>query len=651
MDSYMCMDLKLNNFMNLFNYIVFFKLYFNDNWFITIYQKHNNFFLKINLYKVLKFYKRIIEIIATILFRLYSINLYICLVKKINFIDIRFKFSMTDMYFGIDFGDNYTVISHNNSERVQIYNSNGSRLIPSIVFFGDDRRYFGEQAKNFRTQNLSKYITHIKSLVGLPYKSRQRELISSYTWMELVDVGGYTGVSVDMYGQKVTIMPEQIVAFFLKSILPGECLICISVPCYWNSDRRVKLRDAIEITGNKCCSICNDVTAAAVNYMIEKGNKMPKSGQAPLKALFISIGEGSCTVSAIGMKLLDITVYSVATSTDLSGIVINMDFINHMAARIKSEKNKDPLKDLRTYIRFRDECERVKKVLSTIPQTKLEVTIDDDDISMNVSRNELETLIKSRKDILKSLIKKVLQDAVLTESMIDFVEIIGSSTRIPLIRQEILDITGLEPRQSMNADECVALGCGYLFKSFNLVDRTVDEYTVSCNGNLYSLFKPCTQFPAKCDISFNEIKDAKQLIIYNDNNEMAKIDIIKQGRNDFLVISIGKNGILQASATEKTQITFTDGSFTKDIIEKFKSEEKELSDRDAMDIKVENIKNELETEINNVKCVVCGTKNPPEGLKKTYDEISKWFYDNENEKLPFSDYSKRLGLLREKKNV
>jgi molecular chaperone DnaK (HSP70) len=59
--------------------------------------------------------------------------------------------------------------------------------------------------------------------------------------------------------------------------------------------------------------------------------------------------------------------------------------------------------------------------------------------------------------------KKCLEDALagsgLTNEQIDFVELVGEATRIPICIQQINDVFQKEPSRTLNSTDCIARGC------------------------------------------------------------------------------------------------------------------------------------------------------------------------------------------------
>ena len=55
-------------------------------------------------------------------------------------------------------------------------------------------------------------------------------------------------------------------------------------------------------------------------------------------------------------------------------------------------------------------------------------------------------------------VQRALSDAGIAASELGQVLLVGGSTRIPAVQEEVKRLTGKEPSKSLNPDECVALG-------------------------------------------------------------------------------------------------------------------------------------------------------------------------------------------------
>ena len=79
-----------------------------------------------------------------------------------------------------------------------------------------------------------------------------------------------------------------------------------------------------------------------------------------------------------------------------------------------------------------------------------------------LSRDQYEALIRPLVESTLDSASKALQDAGKKPGALDAILLVGGSTRTPLISHLLTERTGLEPRQEVHPDLCVALGAGVL---------------------------------------------------------------------------------------------------------------------------------------------------------------------------------------------
>lgn len=132
----------------------------------------------------------------------------------------------------------------------------------------------------------------------------------------------------------------------------------------------------------------------------------------------------------------------------------------HFADQFKDKYKIDIRKNPKAYNRILIAAEKLKKVLSanTTAPFSVESVMDDIDVSSQLSREELEELVEPLLKRVTYPITNALAQAKLTVNDIDFVEIIGGTTRIPVLKKSISDVFGKPLSSTLNQDEAVAKG-------------------------------------------------------------------------------------------------------------------------------------------------------------------------------------------------
>ena len=340
---------------------------------------------------------------------------------------------------GIDLGTtNSCVAVMEGGQPTVIANTEGARTTPSVVAFTKaGERLVGEPAKRQAVTNAERTISSIKREMGSDYrvtiddKKYSPQEISAMILQKLkADAEGYLG-------EKVT-----------------EAVI--TVPAYFNDAQRQATKDAGKIAGLDVKRIINEPTAAALAYGLDNEREQ--------KIMVYDLGGGTFDVSVIEIGDGVIEVLSTAGNNRLGGDDFDQKIADYMIAEFKKTQGVDLSADKMAMQRIKEAAEKAKKELSSATTTNINLPF----ISMNES-GPLHfdmTLTRAKFDelthdlVLKTSepVTRALSDAGITASELGQVLLVGGSTRIPAVQEEVKRLTGKEPSKSLNPDECVALG-------------------------------------------------------------------------------------------------------------------------------------------------------------------------------------------------
>ncbi|MCI8321766.1 MAG: molecular chaperone DnaK, partial [Dorea sp.] len=295
----------------------------------------------------------------------------------------------------------------------------------------------GEPAKRQAVTNAERTISSIKREMGSDYrvaideKKYSPQEISAMILQKLkADAEGYLG-------EKVT-----------------EAVI--TVPAYFNDAQRQATKDAGKIAGLDVKRIINEPTAAALAYGLDNEKEQ--------KIMVYDLGGGTFDVSIIEIGDGVIEVLSTAGNNRLGGDDFDQKVADYMIAEFKKTQGVDLSNDKMAMQRIKEAAEKAKKELSTATTTNINLPF----ISMNES-GPLHfdmTLTRAKFDELTSdlvaktsePVTRALSDAGIAASELGQVLLVGGSTRIPAVQEEVKRLTNKEPSKSLNPDECVALG-------------------------------------------------------------------------------------------------------------------------------------------------------------------------------------------------
>ena len=340
---------------------------------------------------------------------------------------------------GIDLGTtNSCVAVMEGGQPTVIANTEGARTTPSVVAFTKTgERLVGEPAKRQAVTNANRTISSIKREMGSDYK-------------------------VDIDGKKYS--PQEISAMILQKLKAdaegylGEKVTeaVITVPAYFNDAQRQATKDAGKIAGLDVKRIINEPTAAALAYGLDNEKEQ--------KIMVYDLGGGTFDVSIIEIGDGVIEVLSTAGNNRLGGDDFDQKITDYMLADFKAKEGVDLSGDKMALQRLKEAAEKAKKELSSATTTNINlpfITATSEGpkhFDMNLTRAKFDELTRDLVDKTAEPVRRALSDAGLTAADLGQVLLVGGSTRIPAVQEEVKRLTGKEPSKSLNPDECVALG-------------------------------------------------------------------------------------------------------------------------------------------------------------------------------------------------
>ena len=340
---------------------------------------------------------------------------------------------------GIDLGTtNSCVAVMEGGQPTVIANTEGARTTPSVVAFTKTgERLVGEPAKRQAVTNADKTISSIKREMGTDYKvaiddkKYSPQEISAMILQKLkADAEGYLG-------EKVT-----------------EAVI--TVPAYFNDAQRQATKDAGKIAGLDVKRIINEPTAAALAYGLDNEKEQ--------KIMVYDLGGGTFDVSIIEIGDGVIEVLSTAGNNRLGGDDFDQKITDYMLADFKAKEGVDLSTDKMALQRLKEAAEKAKKELSSATTTNINLPFitataeGPKHFDMNLTRAKFDELTHDLVEKTAESVTRALSDAGITAAELGQVLLVGGSTRIPAVQEEVKRLTGKEPSKSLNPDECVALG-------------------------------------------------------------------------------------------------------------------------------------------------------------------------------------------------
>ena len=370
-------------------------------------------------------------------------------------------FSMSKII-GIDLGTtNSAMAVLEGGEPTVIVNAEGDRTTPSVVGFRKDgERVVGKAAKNQAVTNPTNTIASIKRFIGRNYSETESERKTvAYNVVQGKD--GRNMVEID--GKEYT--PEEISAMVLQKLKAdaekylGEPVTeaVITVPAYFNDAQRQATKDAGKIAGLDVKRIINEPTAAALAYGLDKKAEDEK-------ILVFDLGGGTFDVSILELGDGVFEVLATAGDNHLGGDDWDQRVIDWLADKFKADQGVDLRTDKMALQRLKEAAEKAKMELSGTQQAQINLpfitAVDGNPVHLDytLTRAEFERITSDLLDRCKTPVDKAMRDAGLSNGDIDEVILVGGSTRMPAVQEEVKKLTGKTPNMGVNPDEVVAVG-------------------------------------------------------------------------------------------------------------------------------------------------------------------------------------------------
>ncbi|KAI9283336.1 heat shock protein 70 family [Sporodiniella umbellata] len=437
---------------------------------------------------------------------------------------------------GIDLGNLQAVIAVARNRGIDVIcNEVSNRATPSLISFGPQSRYIGEGAKTQEISNAKNTVCSLKRLAGRTVEDPEvQETEKVHLMAEIADAQGQAGIKVNYLGEEQVFSNVQLLAMYLHKIkditaaeINGPVTDCvITIPGWFTEVQRRAVLSAAEMVGLNCLRLVNDLTAAALGYGI---TKLDLPEEKARNVAFVDIGHSSYSVSIVSFLKGQLTVRGSAYDQHFGGREFDAVIVEKLAEQFKEKFKIDVYSNKKALLRLRVAAERCKKVLSANPQApvNIESIMDDKDVSAMVNREDFEAWAAHLFTRTESVLAQAIENAGMQRTDIDFIEVVGGSTRIPAIKTSIAGFFGKDVSTTLNQDEAMARGaalqCAMLSPVFKVRDFRVNDI---CAYPIKLTWEACPE------------DEGTEIVIFDNNNSIPSTKVLTfQRREPFTLVA------------------------------------------------------------------------------------------------------------------
>ncbi|KGQ62857.1 Fe-S protein assembly chaperone HscA [Gallibacterium anatis] len=351
----------------------------------------------------------------------------------------------TRLAVGIDLGTTNSLVATVRSGKADILLDEKERaLIPSVVYYGAEQPMVGYKAKANAGQDPHNTIISVKRLIGRSLSDVQ----SRYPNLPYHFQASENGLPMIVTQQGIR-SPIEVSADILRRLsslaekrLAGELVGCvITVPAYFDDAQRQGTKDAARLAGLNVLRLLNEPTAAAIAYGLD-------SGQEGVIAVY-DLGGGTFDISILRLSRGVFEVLATGGDTALGG-----DDFDHLLA--------DYLAQQADFIASTDQEKR--RLLDLATQVKIDLT-QAEKVEVNLNNHSIVVERATFNSLIQPLVKRTLlacrralKDAGVSVDEVIETVMVGGSTRVPFVREQVAEFFGKAPLTSIDPDKVVALG-------------------------------------------------------------------------------------------------------------------------------------------------------------------------------------------------
>lgn len=435
-----------------------------------------------------------------------------------------------EMIVGIDLGTTNSlvaIIHPDTKQPVVLKEHDGVALVPSVVHFGEQGLVtVGDAARDFLVTEPQHTIFSVKRLMGKSY-SDIKEHAGFFSYKVIDD---NTDSLVKIQVGSVFYSPVELSSFILKELKSrAEHILktpvtkaVITVPAYFNDAQRQATRDAGKLAGLDVMRIVNEPTAASLAYGMGLGRDETKT------IAVYDLGGGTFDISVLRISNGIFEVLSTNGDTYLGGDDFDREIVRYWTGLAGlNEEELSMHKNLAQEFRLLAETAKVSLSCSD----NFTGTVAGE--TFTLTRSKFENLVEGLVARTIRSCTQALQDAGLSKEDIDEVVMVGGSTRVPLVKEQVSLFFGKKVHDTLNPDEVVALGAAVQAdvlagnnKDVLLLDITPLSLGIETMGGLMDVLIPRnSKVPSKAGRQYTTQKDGQgsmRISVYQGERDLVK---------------------------------------------------------------------------------------------------------------------------------
>ncbi|MHC3492046.1 Fe-S protein assembly chaperone HscA [Pectobacterium brasiliense] len=347
---------------------------------------------------------------------------------------------------GIDLGTTHSLVATVRSGEAQtLTDSDGRDLLPSVVHYRHDGHSVGWDARDNAAHDLENTVSSVKRLMGRSLDDIQQRyphlpyhFHASDNGLPLIQTSAGNLNPVQVSADILSALAARAEAA-LGGVPDG---VVITVPAYFDDAQRQGTKDAARLAGLHVLRLLNEPTAAAIAYGLD-------SGKEGVIAIY-DLGGGTFDISILRLSRGVFEVLATGGDSALGGD----DFDHLLGEWLREQAGVHDRDDRQLDHAFRHAAVKAKVALSSAESVRVDVA----GWQGEITREQFDSLIAALVKRTLLSCRRTLKDAGLTPEDVLEVVMVGGSTRVPLVREQVGTFFGRTPLTSIDPDKVVAIG-------------------------------------------------------------------------------------------------------------------------------------------------------------------------------------------------